>query len=86
MTHTAIRHMLSALAAIALVFALAGSPVSAQGRWDHNLGPRGHLFFPNQAGSAATPSQGLAAKKHSQRSKSISGPGVQKELSLSDDQ
>ena len=85
MTRTALRHMLSALAAVALVSAFANSPASAQG-WDHGNGIRGTLFPPVQAGGAAEGSNGLAAKKHSQRSKSISDPGVQKELSLSDEQ
>jgi hypothetical protein len=84
MLRTAVRHTLSALAALALISAFAGSPSSAQG-WDYNLGPRGNLFFPNQAGNAATPAQGLAAKRPSQRSKLIPG-SVQKELSLSDEQ
>jgi len=86
MTRATICHTLSALAAVAFVPVFAGGPVAAQGRWDHNAGPRGNLFVPNPAGSAATQSNGLAAKKQSQRSRPISDPGVQKELSLSDDQ
>jgi hypothetical protein len=85
MPRTAVHHTLSVLAAVALVSAFAVGPASAQGRWDHNSGPRGTLFIPNQAGNAATPSQGLAAKKHSQRSRLTPG-SVQKELSLTDEQ
>jgi hypothetical protein len=90
MTRTAIRYTLSALAAAALLSAFAGSPASAQGgHWDHYPAESGQLFS-NQAGAAQPKglqaSKGLAAKKHSQRSKSISDPGVQKELSLSDEQ
>jgi hypothetical protein len=86
MFSTAIRHILSTLAAATLVSAVAAGPASAQGRfWDYYPLERSELFS-NQAGRAAESSSRLAAKKPSQRSRPISGPGVQKELSLSDDQ
>jgi hypothetical protein len=85
MTRTVIRPRLSALAVLVLVSAFAASPASAQG-WDYGNTIRGTLFPPVQAGRAAEGPKGLAAKKHSQRSKSISDPGVRKALSLSDEQ
>jgi hypothetical protein len=85
MIRTASRLILSALAAATLVSAVATGPASAQG-WDYGNRMRGSLFPPVQADGAAESPNGLAAKKHSQRSRSISGAGVQKELSLSDDQ
>jgi hypothetical protein len=85
MTRKAIRSTLSALAALALVSAFEAAPASAQGGyWDHYPVESGQLFS-NQAGRAAQP-KGLAAKKHSQRSRSISDPDVRKGLSLSDEQ
>ena len=97
MTRTAIRHTLSALAAVALVSAVATSPAATQGLWDHEVGPRGNLFSPNQAGQVSpqspTPSMSRPSSakppltnKNRQRSKSLSRPGVQKELSLTDEQ
>jgi hypothetical protein len=95
---TAIRHTLSALAAVVLVSALASSPASTQGLWDHKMGPRGNLFSSNQGGQAGstqspTPSMSRPSSakpaltnKNRQRSKSLSEPGVQKELSLTDEQ
>ncbi len=85
MTRTVIRHTLSALAAFALVFSMASDPASAQG-WDYGNTIRGTLFPPAQAERAAEAPEQLAPKKHSQRSKSISDPGVQKALSLTDEQ
>jgi len=86
MTRTAIRSTLSANAALALVSAFAAAPTSAQGGyWDYYPLERGELFS-NQAGRAAEGPKGFAAKGRSQRSKSISGPDVQKELSLTDEQ
>ena len=84
MIRTATRLFLSALAAATLVSAVATGPASAQG-WDYGNRMRGSLFPPAQTAAAESPN-GLAAKKHSQRSRSISGPGVQKELSLTDEQ
>jgi hypothetical protein len=85
MTRKPIRHTLSVLAALALVSAFAAAPASAQGGyWDHYPLESGQLFS-NQAGGAAQP-KGLAAKKHSQGSRSIFGSDVQKALSLSDEQ
>ena len=85
MIRTVLRHALSAVAAIVLVSALVAGTASAQG-WDYGNTIRGTLFPPVQAGRAAEGPKGLAAKKHSQRSKSISDPGVRKALSLSDEQ
>ncbi|HEX9752452.1 MAG TPA: hypothetical protein VGA46_03250 [Methyloceanibacter sp.] len=85
MNRTTIRSTLSAIAALALVSAFEAAPASAQGGyWDHYPLESGQLFS-NQAGGAAQP-KGLAAKKHSQRSRSIFGSDVRKELSLTDDQ
>ena len=91
MTRKAIRSTLSALAALALVSAFEAAPASAQGGyWDHYPVESGQLFS-NQAGRQRSrrsfkPPKELAAKKHSQGSKSISDPGVRKELSLTDEQ
>jgi hypothetical protein len=86
MTRTATHHLLIALAAFGLLSVFASRQASAQGHWDQSEGPRGVPFFPNQAGTAATQSKGLAAKKQSQRSRSISSSSVQQERSLSDEQ
>ena len=83
MIRTAIRLILSALAAATLVSVVAIGPASAQG-WDYGNGIRGSLFPPAQTGGAKGP-DGLAAKNHSQRSRLTPG-SVQKELSLSDEQ
>jgi hypothetical protein len=83
MVRTAIRLILSALAAATLVSVVATGPASAQG-WDYGNRMRGSLFPPVQSGAAESPN-GLAAKNHSRRSRLTPG-SVQKELSLSDDQ
>jgi hypothetical protein len=85
MIRTVLRHALSAVAAIALVSALVAGPASAQG-WDYGNTIRGTLFPPGQAGRAAEAPERLTAKKHSQRSRSISDPGVQKALTITDEQ
>jgi hypothetical protein len=84
MIRTTLRLILSALAAATLVSVVATGPASADG-WDYSHRMRGSLFPPVQAGGAAESPNGLAAKKHSQRSRLTPG-SVQKELSLSDDQ
>jgi hypothetical protein len=83
MIRTAIRLILSALAAATLVSAVATGAASAQG-WDYGNRMRGSLFPPAQAVGAEVPN-GLGAKKHSRRSRLTPG-SVQKELSLSDEQ
>ena len=85
MTRTAICRALSALAAVAIVFAVAGSSASAQG-WDHHNRARGMLFSPGQAGGVAERDHGLATKRMRSAARSVSGQAVQKELSLSDEQ
>ena len=97
----AIRHALSftlfAIVAFAFSSAFTSSPASTQGLWDHNLGPRGTVFSPNrgqaspaqsQTPSMSRPSSAGPALKNKNRpmSKSLSEPGVQKGLSLTDDQ
>ena len=84
MIRTATRLILSALAAATLVSAVATGPASAQG-WDYGNRMRGNLFPPAQTGAAPESPNGLAAKKHSQRSRLTPG-SVQKELSITDDQ
>jgi hypothetical protein len=89
MTRTFLRHLLTALPILMLAAALASSPASTQGVWDHNERPRGILFSPNQAGqvsSSQTPSMSRpGSAKNRERSNALS-PDVQKELSLTDDQ
>jgi hypothetical protein len=77
MIRTTLRHIAAALAAATLVSVVATGPASAQG-WDHGNRMRGSLFPPGQTGGATESPNGLAAKKHSQRSRLTPG-SVQKE-------
>jgi hypothetical protein len=94
MIHTAARLILSVLAAATLVSVVAAGPASAQG-WDYGNRMRGSLFPPGQAaknGPQTTHYQFRwfqdygAGASQPRRSRTISGPGVQKGLSLSDEQ
>jgi hypothetical protein len=96
MTPKALRHTLSAVATAALLSGFAGNPASTQGIWDHSTGPRGMLFTPNQGGqgspaqsqtpSMSRPSSAKPILKNRNRQRSLSESGVQKGLSLTDDQ
>jgi hypothetical protein len=69
MTRTAIGHMISALAALALVSAFAAAPASAQGTMTHELGHYlglDHTLTNKKTGVKVKTPKGLATQKGSQ--------------------